>query len=87
MDKATVERAIAALAQIGAAHVPEPRPEPFPPNSNPTQPPRCEAIAACGSPDCAGCYDVGDARKIHPPKCGEDFLRWRAWLAGKGPRQ
>ena len=44
-------------------------------------------IAACGSPHCAGCYDVGDGRKIHPPKCGADFLRWRAWLEGKGPRQ
>ena len=44
-------------------------------------------IATCGSPNCAGCYDVGDARKIHPPKCGADFLRWRAWLEGKGPRQ
>jgi hypothetical protein len=44
-------------------------------------------LAPCGSPHCAGCYDVGDGRKIHPPKCGESFLRWRAWLEGKGPRQ
>jgi hypothetical protein len=43
--------------------------------------------AACGSLQCAGCYDVGDGKKFHPPKCGEDFLRWRAWLQGKGPRQ
>lgn len=43
--------------------------------------------AVCGCPNCAGCYDVGDGRKIHPPKCGEDLLRWRAWLEGKGPRQ
>lgn len=43
--------------------------------------------AACNLPHCAGCYDVGDGRKIHPPKCGESFLRWRAWLEGKGPRQ
>lgn len=46
-----------------------------------------DGIAACGSPYCAGCYDVGDGRKIHPPKCGADFLRWRAWLEGKGPKQ
>lgn len=32
---------------------------------------------ACGSPDCAGCYHVGDGKKIHPPKCGEE---WRKWL-------
>ena len=44
-------------------------------------------LAPCGSPDCGGCYEVGDGRKIHPPKCGQDFLRWRAWLEGKGSRQ
>lgn len=32
------------------------------------------AVAPCGSPDCAGCYDVGDGRKIHPPRCGEEWL-------------
>jgi hypothetical protein len=42
--------------------------------------------SSCGSPKCAGCYDVGDGRKIHPPRCGEDFLRWRAWMEGKGKR-
>jgi hypothetical protein len=30
--------------------------------------------ATCGWPDCAGCYDLGDGRKIHPPKCGPDYL-------------
>ena len=25
-------------------------------------------IADCGSPDCAGCYEVGEGVKIHPPK-------------------
>jgi hypothetical protein len=44
-------------------------------------------LAPCGSPHCAGCYDVGDGRKIHPPRCGEAFLRWRAWMEGKGPIQ
>ena len=44
-------------------------------------------LAPCGSPHCAGCYDVGDGRKIHPPRCGEAFLRWRAWMEGKGPTQ
>jgi hypothetical protein len=29
-----------------------------------------EDLPACGSPHCAGCYDVGDGRKIHPPKAG-----------------
>jgi len=29
--------------------------------------------APCGSPACAGCYDIGDGKKIHPPKCGPDY--------------
>jgi hypothetical protein len=33
-------------------------------------------LAACRSPHCAGCYDVGDGRKIHPPKCGEGYRTW-----------
>ena len=40
-------------------------------------------IATCGSPNCAGCYDVGDARKIHPPKCGAGY---RAWLERWQPK-
>jgi hypothetical protein len=40
-------------------------------------------LAACGSPHCAGCYDVGDGRRIHPPKCGEKYRAWRErWEAG-----
>lgn len=34
-------------------------------------------LAACGMSHCAGCYDVGNGRKIHPPKCGKEH---RAWL-------
>jgi hypothetical protein len=30
-----------------------------------------EDVAACGASDCAGCYDIGDGRKIHPPKSGK----------------
>lgn len=56
-------------------------------NHSSEQTPGTRDLGPCGSPHCAGCYDVGDGRKIHPPKCGTDFLRWRAWLEGKGPRQ
>lgn len=87
MDKTTVERAIAALVQIGAAHVPEPRPKPYPPTSNATQHPRCEGIAACGSPNCAGCYDVGDGKRIHPPKSSPERLAWLERWKPKGPSQ
>jgi len=27
-----------------------------------------ESLAACGSPNCGGCYEVGGGFKIHPPK-------------------
>jgi hypothetical protein len=37
-------------------------------------------VAACGSPDCAGCYDALDGRQIHPPRCGEDYRkRFEQW--------
>jgi hypothetical protein len=35
-----------------------------------------QPLAACGSSHCAGCYDVGDGRKIHPPKIGEGYRKW-----------
>jgi hypothetical protein len=33
-------------------------------------------LAACSSPHCAGCYDVGDGKRIHPPKCSPEWLAW-----------
>jgi hypothetical protein len=88
MDKAIVERALRALAEIGAARhaMPElPRKAPELVNSAPAtqyqvaDKPEAQAnsLAPCGSLDCAGCYDVGDGRRIHPPKCGE---KYRVWL-------
>jgi hypothetical protein len=35
---------------------------------------KIKAPAACGSPHCAGCYEVGDGKKIHPPKIGAEYL-------------
>lgn len=35
-----------------------------------TDPVDDDVVAPCGSPHCAGCYDLGDGRKIHPPKAG-----------------
>jgi hypothetical protein len=84
MDKAIVERALRALAEIGAARsaVPE-MPDKMPELANPApatqhkvaDKPEAQSnsLAPCGSPDCAGCYDVGDGRRIHPPKCGEEY--------------
>lgn len=51
---------------------------PVPPGAEP---------AACGSAACAGCYDVGDGRRIHPPKCGEKYREWLEQWEGKGRLQ
>jgi hypothetical protein len=44
-------------------------------------------LAACGLPHCAGCYEVVDGRKIHPPRCGEDYLLWLERWKPKGKAQ
>jgi len=44
-------------------------------------------LAPCGSPDCAGCYDVGEGRKIHPPRCGGDYRAWLERWEAKGRPQ
>ena len=44
-------------------------------------------LAACGSPHCAGCYDAGDGRKIHPPKCGAEYRKWLERWQPKGKPQ
>lgn len=41
-----------------------------------TRPGQSERKMACGSPSCAGCYYVGDGKKIHPPRCGEEYRKW-----------
>jgi hypothetical protein len=44
-------------------------------------------LAACRSPHCVGCYDVGDGRKIHPPKCSEECRKWLERWQPKGKPQ
>lgn len=81
MDKLIVERALQALADIGAVRMTETR-------ISPVVPPACSSrampakatieqdqLAPCGSSHCAGCYDVGDGRKIHPPKSGKAYQK------------
>jgi hypothetical protein len=34
--------------------------------------------APCGSPQCAGCYEVEPGRRIHPPRSS---TKWEAWVA------
>jgi hypothetical protein len=40
-------------------------------------------LSACGSPHCAGCYEVEPGVRIHPPKCSEEY---RAWLERWQPK-
>ena len=46
-------------------------------------------MAACGSPDCAGCYvvDAETCARIHPPKCGEEYRKWLERWQPKGKPQ
>ena len=48
-----------------------------------------KAGAACGSPNCDGCYMVHPATgaTIHPPKCGEDYRTWLERWEAKGKVQ
>ena len=38
----------------------------------------------CGSPHCAGCYEVAPGVRIHPPKCGEGYRKWLERWEAKG---
>ena len=91
MNKVIVERAVDALAALNGPRRrggdSSPLRENTPASVVRPEAKRMEEEAACGSPQCAGCYDVGEGRKIHPPRCGEGFLRWRAWMEGKGQIQ
>jgi hypothetical protein len=50
-------------------------------------PPQANRPALCGSPACAGCYDIGDGREIHPPRCGEGYRKWLERWEAKGKPQ
>jgi len=62
-------------------------PVPKPANAIEARESKREELSACGSPNCAGCYDVGDGRKIHPPKCSEEYLAWHEKWEAKGKIQ
>lgn len=68
---------------------------------SPTTPERTSPAAGdvtrCGSPNCAGCYSIGEIdgreRFMHPPKSSPEWLAWRAkcdlaeWQPPKGSRK
>jgi len=50
--------------------------------------PQLEGLAACGDPACNGCYDLGDGRKIHPPRTSQEYLEWlEKWEPTGGKKQ
>jgi len=91
MDRVIVERAVRALAAVNSTRHPEAKPSVAPAIAPPPvtrpMPPKGERQAACGSPHCAGCYDIEPGVRIHPPKCGEDYRAWLERWQAKGRLQ
>jgi hypothetical protein len=85
VDRAIVEQAVRALAALNLAvrNGTQGAPEPVQSDSD-----RRMRVGAppCGSPNCAGCYEVEGGR-IHPPRCGEDYLAWLERWEAKGKPQ
>ena len=79
MDRAVVDRAVQALAALNTATRPEAQTrtvtEPQRERKIGPEPRHAENQAACGSPHCAGCYEVEPGVRIHPPKSGKDWVQ------------
>jgi hypothetical protein len=80
VDKLIVERAVQALAALNCVKpVDEPYTLRLPEDKDPpisvaqVETNGLEDTVGCKSPRCAGCYDVGDGAKIHPPICGNGY--------------
>jgi hypothetical protein len=83
VKQAIVDRAIKALAKIGAAQSSPERQAEKPTLSQRTQLSHSrENAAVCRSPDCGGCYlvDPETGARIHPPKFRGDYrTRLEQW--------
>jgi hypothetical protein len=79
MDRVIVERAVKALAAIGAKQQAVPDSSRIAIASRvveSAEPVReWSGLALCGSPDCGGCYEVLPGIRIHPPKCGAGLVQ------------
>lgn len=89
MDRAIAERAVRALAALNAGRGIETGSAPAPVRApvTRTEQSECREIATCGSPFCAGCYDVAPGVRMHPPMCGEDYRAWLERWEAKGEPQ
>lgn len=82
MDRAVVERAVRALVALNADRGTETRTI-----SALLRESKGREVWSCGSPHCAGCYEVEPGVSIHPPKCGEDYRVWLEHWEAKGRAQ
>ena len=91
MNKAIVERAVQALAALNGQRRHEadslPQRANVPSTTVHLDSKRSEVEGGCDMPHCAGCYDVGDGKRIHPPKCGRDYNEWLKRCEVKGSVQ
>jgi len=75
-----------ALSVLAAGKSVPPQTSPLPPQGTGTDranTQKADAVAACGSLYCAGCYGVESGVRIHPPKSGPE---WREWLLKWEPK-
>jgi hypothetical protein len=73
--KALALSVLAATATVPHAKYAGTGPSSAPPLAGREREPQSKApLAACGSSHCAGCYHLGDGRKIHPPKSSAEWL-------------
>ncbi len=87
VNQAIVDRALTAIREVlETEHQPVKNRQAKTPNQTPPEIQPGE-LAACGSPECAGCYSIGviDGRErfIHPPKPSPE---WKAWLERWQPK-
>jgi len=74
-----VERAVQALAALNTAKRPEAKAqsmtEPLRELKISSEQRQFENLAACESPNCAGCYEIEPGIRIHPPKSWKDWVQ------------
>jgi hypothetical protein len=90
MDRAIAERAVRALTALNLDRGTEIRSITASVGAPATQAVESRAggeLAGCGSPNCAGCYEVERGVRIHPPKCSEDYRTWLERWEAKGRLQ
>jgi hypothetical protein len=82
MDRAVLERAVKALAALNSGLGTGARS-----TSATLRESNGGDVQSCGSPQCAGCYEVGPGVRIHPPKCSEDYRVWLERWEARGEPQ